>query len=238
MTHSALLDLGLLPFSVLSILSASRPLSLSLSHITLQSIYTHRCRTLELISHPQQLRHVFSKSQLFQRFGNVLTRNRLLGILLRNFVCLARQHRDELYAALDQDVAGVFREGHVVTAAIVEGGIRSEDFVDDLLDGGWRNSVSIALGRLAEVGCRSSSDHHVGSLEWCCLDMWRVLHTFWKREVIIACELHMLEPAREGKVSKVALILATFVVIHTSEFLVGHLGRLGEADWRVKVWIQ
>lgn len=97
-------------------------------------MHTHRLRTLKIVGHRQQLRHVLPKPQILQRLCDVLARDRLLSIFLRNIVRLGREHCDELDAALDQEVSSLFCEGHGGALRLATGfGFRGEDFADDLL---------------------------------------------------------------------------------------------------------
>jgi hypothetical protein len=65
-----------------------------------------------LISNLHDIRHIITKTQLLQRLGNVLARNRLLALLFGNLVCFRRDERDKLDAAFDEEVARVFVEGY------------------------------------------------------------------------------------------------------------------------------
>lgn len=69
---------------------------------------------------------VLGEAELLQGLGDVVAGDGLLGLLLRDLVGLGRDERDELDAALDQQVAGLLGEGDAV------GG--REDLGDDLLD--------------------------------------------------------------------------------------------------------
>jgi len=83
-----------------------------------------------LISNLHNIIHILPETQLLQRFSNMLASNRLLAFFLANLVCLRRDERDELDAAFNEQVAGVFAECQAF------GGW--QDFVDDFLDRGWR----------------------------------------------------------------------------------------------------
>lgn len=58
----------------------------------------------------------------------MLARDRLLGVLLGDLVCLGGDHCYELDAAFDEEVAGFAGKGDAIFVG--------EDFVDNLLDRG------------------------------------------------------------------------------------------------------
>lgn len=95
---------------------------------------THNLARFELVRDSQHLWHVLRETELLEGLGDVLAGDGLLGVLLGDLVGFGGDHGDELDAALDQEVAGLLGEGHGLAAFV--GGLGSEDFVDDLLDGG------------------------------------------------------------------------------------------------------
>ena len=56
-------------------------------------------------------RDVLAETQGVEGFADVVARDGLLGLLLRDVVGLGRDEGDELNAAFDQQVAGLLREG-------------------------------------------------------------------------------------------------------------------------------
>lgn len=77
--------------------------------------------------HRQHLRHILGKAQLTQGLVDVFGRDRLLGLALGDLVGLGGDEGDELDAAVDQEVTGVFAKG--------DAGVVAEDFGDDFLHG-------------------------------------------------------------------------------------------------------
>lgn len=112
---------------------------------------THHLTRLELVRNRHNLLHILAEPKVFEGLRDVLARDRLLGVFLGDFVGFGGDHGDELDAALDQQVAGFFGEGHGLRALV--GGFGGEDFVDDLLDGclgegevivAWEGSVRLS----------------------------------------------------------------------------------------------
>ena len=73
-------------------------------------------------------RNVILKAKLVERLDDVVTRNRLLGLLLRDLVRLRADEGDKLDAAFYEDVASFLGEG--------DAGRPRQDLADYLLDGG------------------------------------------------------------------------------------------------------
>lgn len=110
----------------------------------------------------------------------MLARDRLLGILLGDFVGLGGDHGDELDAALDQQIASFFGEGHGLRTLV--GGFGGKDFVDDLLHGrfgegevivAWKGSVrlvscGVLMGWFALYGPPMSLSDMLGDLLYEC----------------------------------------------------------------------
>lgn len=64
-----------------------------------------------LVSNFRDVLHIVSESQLLQRFGNVLTRNRLFAFLLADLVCFRGDQSYELDATLDEKIPCILAEG-------------------------------------------------------------------------------------------------------------------------------
>ena len=75
----------------------------------------------------EHLLHVLGEAELAQGLVDVVRRDGLLGLPFRDLVGLGRDERDELDAAVDQQVARVLAED--------EPGLVAQDLRDDLLDG-------------------------------------------------------------------------------------------------------
>ena len=83
-----------------------------------------------LLRNSKHVRDVVHEPELAQRLLDVFCGDGLLGLFLRYLVCFGRDERDELDAALDEQVAGVFGEGLACAGG--------EDFGDDFLDGCYK----------------------------------------------------------------------------------------------------
>lgn len=90
------------------------------------SVSSHLLLLLVLRRGLQDGRDVLGETELLQRLGDVIAGDGLLGLLLGDLVRLGRDERDELDAALDQQVPCLLGERDAV------GG--REDLGDDLLD--------------------------------------------------------------------------------------------------------
>lgn len=73
--------------------------------------------------------HVFAKVQLLQRCLDVLARYCLLCVLFGDLIGLGGDERDELDAALYEQVPGIFRERHAR--------FRRQDVLHNLLHRRW-----------------------------------------------------------------------------------------------------
>lgn len=118
------------------------PRTLHSSERVVQSC-THHLTCPETLGHPLQLIHIIWEPELFQGFGDVLARDRFLRLFLCDIVGFGRQHLNELDTTFDEQVAGIFGEGHVLSLRFWWATwVRGEDFVDDLLHGRYMSSVS------------------------------------------------------------------------------------------------
>lgn len=138
---------------------------------------THHLTSLKLIRHRHQLRHILAKIEVLQGFGDVLARDGFLGVFLGDVVGFGGDHGDELDAALDQEVAGFFGEGHGLR--VFRGGFGGENFVDDLLDRCW----GVVLGFWFEGGLRVAEAYLRIPLgrERSSLPMFFYVSVFWPR---------------------------------------------------------
>lgn len=89
---------------------------------------TYHLLGLELLRNLHDPRDIFAKAQILERLGDVLARDRLLGVLFGDLVCLGGDHCYKLDAAFDEKVAGFAGKRDAIFVG--------EDFVDDLLDRG------------------------------------------------------------------------------------------------------
>lgn len=78
------------------------------------------CRCLE------HCRHILGETQDLERFGDVVTCNCLLGLLIRYLVCLRRDECNKLYTAFYQKIPGLFGIGN----AVALGQNLANDFLD------------------------------------------------------------------------------------------------------------
>lgn len=74
----------------------------------------------------EHCRHIFGETQDFERLGDVVTCNCLLGLFIRYLICLRRDESDELYAAFYQKIPGLFGVGN----AVALGQNLANDFLD------------------------------------------------------------------------------------------------------------
>ena len=73
---------------------------------------SHLLHFLVLGGRLQDSGNVLGEAELLERLGDVIAGNRLLSLLLRDLVGLGRHERDELDAAVDEEVSRFLREGH------------------------------------------------------------------------------------------------------------------------------
>ena len=87
---------------------------------------TYLLNLLVLSGRIQDCRDIVGKAQLLERLGNVITGNRLFGLLLRDLVCLGRDEGDEFDTAIYENISRFLGESHTTRGW--------QDLADDLLD--------------------------------------------------------------------------------------------------------
>lgn len=116
--HSALLDFGLLLLAVLLRVSGARPDTGASTYLLL---------LLVILRDLEYGWHVVAKVEFFECCLDMFTCDGLLRVLFGDFIRLGGNERDELDAAFNEEVSGIFGEGHARLAG--------EDVLDNLLYG-------------------------------------------------------------------------------------------------------